>query len=73
LGFWQPLSRRAWQSTPARRSVLLDTIDHAEHVGRNHGDLTSGLDYARAADQSFAYSRRQQVQFVFRRQRRLPP
>ena len=54
-------------------SVLLDTIDHAEHVGRNHGDLTSGLDYARAADQSFAYSRRQQVQFVFRRQRRLPP
>jgi len=55
------------------RGVLLFPIDHAEHVGRNHGDLTSGLDHARPADQPLAYSRRQQVQFVFRRQRRLPP
>src|ERR1700722_8681207 len=52
-------------------SVLLVPVDHAKDVGGNDCDLTSGLDHARTADQAFTGRRRQQVQFVFRRERRL--
>jgi hypothetical protein len=51
--------------------VLLDTVSDAKHVGRDDSDLTTGLDHARAADQALAGRRRQQIQFVFSRQRRL--
>ena len=70
---WRQPSRPAWQSTPARLPYVLDAVGDTKHVGRDHRDLTSGLDHTGAADQAFADGRRQQVEFVFRRQRRLSP
>src|ERR1700741_684853 len=51
--------------------VLLHASGDAEHVGRNDGNLAPRLDHARAADQTLPDRRRQQVQLVLGRQRRL--
>jgi len=51
--------------------MLLVSVDDAKYIGGNHRDLTSGLDHAGAADQALARCRRQQIQFVFRREHRL--
>jgi hypothetical protein len=52
-------------------AVLFDSIGHAKNIRRNHRDLASRLDHARAADQALTGRRRQQVELVFRCQRRL--
>ena len=72
LGFLPSPSRRQHRDRRQRgRGVFLDAVDDAKHIGGHHRDLPSGLDHARAADQPLAGRRRQQIQFVFRRQRRL--
>jgi hypothetical protein len=51
--------------------MFLNSVDHAKDIRGNDRDLPSGLDHARTADQALAGRRRQQIQFVFCRQRRL--
>jgi hypothetical protein len=51
--------------------VFLNSVHHAKHIGGDDRDLASGLDHPGAVDQALAGRRRQQIQFVFRRQRRL--
>ena len=51
--------------------MLLDAVADTEHVGGDHRDLAARLDHPGAADQLFADRGRQQIELVFRRQRRL--
>ena len=55
----------------ANAGVFLNSVDQAKDICADHRDLASGLDHARTADQALARRWRQQIQFVFCRQRRL--
>jgi hypothetical protein len=51
--------------------VFLNPVHQTKNICGDHRDLPSRLDHARAADQAIAGRGRQQIQFVFCRQRRL--
>src|SRR3954466_11914404 len=51
--------------------MFFNAVYQAKDIRSNDRDLTSRLDHAGTADQAFTRCRRQQVQLVFRRERRL--